>query len=48
MFGFETTPDIYHGFFFQMEPYFKNHVELKLKLNLLNMKNIQKENKIMK
>jgi DNA polymerase elongation subunit (family B) len=31
MFGFETTPDIYHGLFFQMEPYLKNHIELKLK-----------------
>ena len=30
MFGFETTPDIYHGLFFQMEPYLKNHIELKL------------------
>jgi hypothetical protein len=31
MFGFETTPDIYHGLFFQMEHYLKNHIELKLK-----------------
>ena len=25
MFGFETTPDIYHGLFFQMEHYLKVH-----------------------
>jgi hypothetical protein len=31
MFGFETTPDIYHGLFFQMEHYLTNHIELKLK-----------------
>jgi hypothetical protein len=30
LFGFESTPDIYHALLFQMEPYLRQHIESKL------------------